>query len=250
MIVEKEILEILENSTTQANSLFLPDQLDRKIYTKVNKIIEAAGGKWDRKTKSHVFQDSASDRVDEIVLTQSVLDPKKDLNFFPTPEEIITSMMNKVEFTSTSKALEPSFGDGRILKRMRNEPFSQLHGVEINKEMFENQVKEISEKNIHLIHGDFLSFQENDFDIILMNPPFKKKQGIAHTTHALELLNKNGTLVAILPSSVVYSKDKKTTAFQELLKEKKADVINLQSGTFKESGTMVSTVMIIVRQKN
>ena len=65
MVIKKEVLEIVEQGRTDDNLYFLPDQrLDRKVYLEVNKVLECLGGKWDRKSKSHIFESDISDRID------------------------------------------------------------------------------------------------------------------------------------------------------------------------------------------
>lgn len=67
-------------------------QLDRKLYGRTNKVLEA-GGKWNRKAKAHIFPGDATARVDEILLTGSVEVPKDEFNFFPTPPEIVRRLV-------------------------------------------------------------------------------------------------------------------------------------------------------------
>lgn len=65
MIIEKEILDILEEGRSEDNLFFLPDyQLDRKTYLKVNKVLECLNGKWNRKLKAHIFDSNISDSIE------------------------------------------------------------------------------------------------------------------------------------------------------------------------------------------
>lgn len=47
-------------------------------------MLEAAGGKWNRKARAHVFAADASDRMDQIILSGAVEVPKDEFNFFPS----------------------------------------------------------------------------------------------------------------------------------------------------------------------
>ena len=52
MKISNTVLDILGNCEVQDNVLYLPNvQLDRADYTAVNKVLEALGGKWNRKAK-------------------------------------------------------------------------------------------------------------------------------------------------------------------------------------------------------
>ena len=73
----------------------------------------------------------------------------------------------------------------------------------------------------------------------------KSQQDIDHVTTAFNLLADGGVLVAIMSSGVMFRENKKTVAFRESILNNYADVIeNNPDGSFKESGTMVNTVMV------
>ena len=44
MRVDNAVLAVLSVAATEGNQLFLTGQLDRKLYEKTNKVLEAAGG--------------------------------------------------------------------------------------------------------------------------------------------------------------------------------------------------------------
>ena len=77
------------------------------------------------------------------------------------------------------------------------------------------------------------------------NPPFAKLQSIKHFNHMVELLNQNGQLICILPSGD-YDKSSSIKLRQEFTKfvDDNCEVIHLDSGDFKESGTMVKTIIV------
>jgi hypothetical protein len=52
MRVEDEVLAVLSRAETNGNALTLTGRLDRKMYERTNKVLEAAGGKWNRKAKA------------------------------------------------------------------------------------------------------------------------------------------------------------------------------------------------------
>lgn len=58
MRVDDEVLAVLSRAETNGFELKLTGQLDRKLYERTNKVLEAAGGKWSRKAKAHIFEQS------------------------------------------------------------------------------------------------------------------------------------------------------------------------------------------------
>ena len=64
MKVANEVLNVLAAADFSGPRLVLTGQLDRKLYTSTNAVLEAAGGKWDKKTKAHIFPVDAADFED------------------------------------------------------------------------------------------------------------------------------------------------------------------------------------------
>lgn len=122
----------------------------------------------------------------------------------------------------------------------------KVYGSELNPEMFkETKLKAIGIENMELANIDFLDFNEN-VDVCIANPPFTKLQSIKHFNHMVELLNPNGQLVCILPSGD-YDKNSSINLRQEFAKfvdDNDCEVIYLDGGDFKESGTMVKTLIV------
>lgn len=64
-------------------------------------------------------------------------------------------------------------------------------------------------------------------------------------TTAFSLLAVGGTLVAIMPSGVMFRENKKTTMFRVNILNRYAVLVeDNPGGSFKESGTMVNTVRV------
>lgn len=49
MNIDAQILDVLSNAVINENALKLTGQLDRKLYEATNKVLLAAGGKWNRR---------------------------------------------------------------------------------------------------------------------------------------------------------------------------------------------------------
>ena len=93
MRIDDEVLAVLSAAQTEGCNVFLTGQLDRKLYDRTNKVLEAAGGKWNRKARAHVFAADAFDRMDQIILSGSVEVPKDEFNFFPSPPAVVARLI-------------------------------------------------------------------------------------------------------------------------------------------------------------
>ncbi|EEP4004750.1 methyltransferase [Salmonella enterica] len=247
MQVTNDVLNALSRSRVEGNLLFLADQLDRSLYLKTNKVLEAAGGVWNRKQKAHIFTMDASERIDQIILSGSIEIPRDVFNFIPSPNGLISEMITRSAPVAGERVLEPEFGDGRILKAIKQStPGALITGVELNDERFQQVKNNFSlSEGIELVHADFLSYQpDNPFDVIIMNPPFLKRSDIKHVMHAIAMLTKNGRLQAILSAGVLFRKDNLTVALTERVKQLGGNFTPLPVATFKESGVNVNTVRL------
>lgn len=244
--IKDDVLQVLRSSKVDEdnNILFLPaTQLDRKLYIDVNKCLESLGGKWNKKSKGHVFDSNPSDGLDEMINTGEWTDAKKEFQYFPTPKNIVKKMIELAEINSEDVILEPSAGRGAIADEFPKE--NPITLIELMPENFE-KLKEKGYENVHL--GDFL--QSTTFaDKIIMNPPFTKHQDVKHIFHAWECLKSGGRLVSVVSESPFFRENSLSAGFRSWLEENNAEVIELESGDFKESGTMVKTRIIVVDKK-
>ena len=246
MKIDKRVLDILQQSNIDNNILFLPNEkLDRNTYLEVNKVLELIGGKWNRKAGGHVFDHCPSDHIDQILISGEVTDSKKTFQFFPTPINVARQLCELAEIDASTSVLEPSCGKGNISDVAYSYNPRSLVGIELNKDL-ESFLKE---KPYEVIVGmDFLEYNNGNWDRIVMNPPFSNQQDIDHVMHAYDLLAENGVLVAIMFLSFKYRTTKKSIKFRQLLEDTNAEVIALPSGTFKDSGTMVETCIVVIRK--
>jgi len=83
---------------------------------------------------------------------------------------------------------------------------------------------------------------------IIANPPFSKNQDIDHLKEMYECLARGGRLVCITSESWVNGSQKKQVDFKNWLDEIKAEVIDIEKGSFKESGTTVGGKIVIVNK--
>src|SRR2546430_9771059 len=116
--VSTEVYDVLKECRIDGNTLYLPEkQLDRKLYQDVNDALTRMGGKWNRKSKGHVFPVSPTTAVASIMDTGNA-PAKNPMNFYATPEHIAERMAACIS-GSTDYILEPSAGTATRAATMR-----------------------------------------------------------------------------------------------------------------------------------
>ncbi len=244
MQIDNNVLAVLSRAQTNGNALVISEQLDRSMYQRTNKVIEAAGGKWDRKAKAHLFAEEAATRLDQIILTGAVDVPKDDFNFFPSPPSVVALLMARADIQPGMRVLEPSVGKGAIA-------FACAEAGAIV------DCYELMEANFLAVSGDprLASVRQMDFlatapeavfSRVLMNPPFKNQADIRHVLHALKFLTPTGLLVSVMAANVEYRDNKLTQDFRDLVHRRGGSIEALPDGSFKSSGTQVRTVMVTI----
>lgn len=127
------------------------------------------------------------------IIVNGVCDYKSN-QFYPTPENIVDDIVEYVGDTTDKRMLEPSAGHGNIANR-----FETIDCID--KEELNTVILKSFHKNV--VCGDFLFYnvkkESEKYDIIVMNPPYSKKQWKTHVEHALSLLNDQGVIYAVLP---------------------------------------------------
>jgi len=246
--ISQNIRTVLSTLEINGNDVRITGQLDRKLYLAVNKVLERIGGKWNKKAKAHVFDVDPTDRL-EAVIESGVLDPKIKTGYFPTPPEIADKMIELADLKKQHFILEPSAGQGHIADRICTKLVNHPYDIYTWELLPENRAT-LEEKGYY-VRGDFIEFAHKRgaegwiFDRIIMNPPFERQADIDHVTAAFNLLAPSGVLVTIMSAGVIFRENKKTTECRETVIEPYVTYLkHLPTGTFKESGTMVRTIML------
>lgn len=252
MHVGADVVGVLARSTCDGDRLVLPFQLDRKLYERTARAIEAAGGKWNRKAKVHIFDGEAAELIEPILLDGEISDARREFDFFETPRAIIERMIDEADIPiSTSKdprdwprILEPSAGSGRIIhaihKRSWDRPLN-VFACEIQPTLAE-KVSALLYPEGRCNPADFLTWVPADppvFDRVIMNPPFSKRQDARHVLHAIRFVKPGGRVVAIMSAGVTFRQD---TMYAEC-RDRATKIEPLPPGSFQESGTMVNAVL-------
>lgn len=247
MRVNDEVLKVLSAAQVSGNSLVLQGQLDRAMYVNVNKVLEAAGWKWNRKAKAHTCEGDAVDALEQVLLTGEVTVAKNEFGFFPTPRAIVDELIELADLSPGMRVLEPSAGHGAIASAV-----SKTGAVVDAIEILPANCEVIAANGIQLMSlrcADFLTVEPTEFyDRVVMNPPFSRQQDIKHVMHAFKFLKEGGRLVSVMSSGVTFRDDRLTNEFRAFVEAHDGEIAPLPEGAFKESGTMVRTVVVMLNR--
>lgn len=244
MRVDDDVLAVLSRADTAGNALVLKDQIDRKLYERTNKVLEAAGGKWNRKAKAHIFDAEAATRVDQIILTGAVEVPKDEFNYFPSPPAVVARLLDLADIEAGMRVLEPSAGKGAIAYACA-EAGAVVDCYEL---MGANFTALAGDTRLGAVRCmDFLAqVPEAKYDRVVMNPPFAKQADIKHVLHAFNFLKPGGLLVSVMAASVAFRSNKLTQDFRDLIRARGGEIEALPDESFKASGTLARTVIATV----
>lgn len=104
-------------------------------------------------------------------------------------------------------------------------------------------------ENVILLDEDFTKDSVGHYTKIIANPPFSGNQDIEHVRLMYERLEEGGTLAAITSQHWRFaSTEKKCIDFRNWLKEVHGEVFEISAGEFKESGTSISTMAVVIKK--
>lgn len=253
---DDEVMAVLRGMHVNGNVAHLTaGQLERALYERVDKALKALGGKWNRKAGGHLFGEDPRPLLGQAIDAGEVVDVKKSLGQFYTPADIASRMVDEAYLKPGLRILEPSCGDGRIIRAIAAafpgwpaDVAMKLQGFELDMKTVDKLRQEITCPAIHIVRADFLNMDAKRyglFDRVLMNPPFNDGADVKHLEHALTFLKPGGVLVAICATGP------KQAAFHQWLEtHPDTDTCwwqDLPEGTFKAEGTNVRTAMMMVR---
>lgn len=239
--IAEDVLKVLDAATIEGALLTLNGSLDRKLYVETNKVLEAAGGKWNKKFKAHVFDGDAIDAIEPIILTGAYRVTKQDFGQFDTPDLLAKMVVGLAGVEDGMSVLEPSAGVGNIANAI-DAAGADVTAVEID----EKRAAKLGNYAVHIT--DFLDLTPyQSFDRVVMNPPFAKQDDIRHVLHAHKFLRGGGKLVAIMSASVMFRDNKLTSDFRDFVSAHGGTIDRLPEGSFKESGTGVNTCVVTIQ---
>lgn len=243
--------EVLQSCTVEGNVVKLPDeQLDRKLYQDVAKSLQMIGGKWKGgKVFGFVFEKDPSDLLDKIANGEKK-NLKKEFQFFATPDSLAEKLVCLADLNQDDYILEPSAGQGAIIKAINKAcsvvpdcyELMDVNRIVLEKKIFSGELK------CKILGDDFLKSDKRLYSKIIANPPFTKNQDIDHLKEMYKRLCLGGRLVCITSTSWLTGLQKKQVEFKKWLNDVGAEMIDIEKGSFKESGTLVGGKIIFINK--
>lgn len=238
MQIDNSVVEVLKTSEIDGCLLHLPGQLERKLDERVSKTLKAIGGKWSSAKKAFVFKEDVGDLVTSIADAGEFVPDRQTYQFFPTPETLARELVEIAAIRPGERCLEPSAGHGSIAQFMPSPDC-----VELNPK----NRKVLEEHGFNVVGDDFLSFEPSaPYDVIVMNPPFCKRQDATHILKAIRMAHRK--VVAIASASVLWRTDGPYKELRDMVALYGGTMRELPDKSFKDSGTMVKTALIVVEK--
>lgn len=248
-----ELIESLLKCNVVDNVVHLPPLSDGPLpnYNHVRTSLMNAGGKYKKNT--FVFSGPAQPIMDKLTGGEKV-NLKKECQFFPTPAKVALKMIDELPYLEMwMKVLEPSAGDGAILKQIMR--FDNTASKKLIFDCYElmdiNQEKLKQLSYVNLMGTDFLKdcIVQDYYDVVIANPPFTNNQDIDHIYKMYEVLKPGGTLVTLASTCWYTGSQKKQKDFRDWLNEIGVEPVDLERGDFKESGTMIQASMLVIKKE-
>ncbi len=260
--ISEAALAVLSECTTFGQTVKINSgQLERPLYKEVDEVLRAIGGKWNTHSRLHVFTEPDSEIADmlEGCIQTGIATPLRPNGYFVTPDAVACQMMDIADIRPGMFVLEPSAGSGDLADHVN---VSGVHLVCIEQDP--KLVRALHERFGHLensnrarvviLEGDFLTYPwprlgavQPNFDRVLMNPPFIRLSEITHILHAWDCLKPGGRLVSVASASINFRREPRAVAFRTFVKSC-GRIEELPEGSFKESGTMVNSVLVILNK--
>lgn len=237
--IAPDVLGVLERARVEGTRLDLVGQLDRDLYTRVAKIIELLGGKWNRKAGAHIFEEDAEGVVADALVTGAVVDLRKTFQMFETPPDLAKRLVEIAGVQAGDRVLEPSAGTGRIASVLHEAGASVLM-CEIQERLHDDLGRFGT-----VIGTDFMTTEVQTVDAVVANPPFSRGQDVTHVHQMTRWLGACGRLVSVMSPAWRFRDTKAHRQFREMVDELGATWEDLPDGTFSASGTNVRTGILI-----
>lgn len=213
-----------------------------RLYPQIKTLLLTAGASYKRggfEFPSHLNPIE----VIECLRAGETVNPKKDYQFFETPDELAIRVVEATGDVRGRRVLEPSAGRGKLAD------LAKAAGAEVvTVEAWDLNAKVLRDKGYVVHEGDFLSLTPADlglFDAIVANPPFSRNADIRHVEHMLTFLKPGGVLSVITSAHWDIANHAHAKRFKQWIANAGVTVEEVPAGTFKASGTSVPTRHLI-----
>lgn len=168
-------------------------------------------------------------------LERKLVGQKVGIDFFPTPPKVARELVELAGIQPGMRVLEPSAGNGNIAEAIR------AVGAAPDVVEVSDALREVLEaKGFHLVGRDFEEHAD-EYDRIVMNPPFSNRMDAAHVQRAYSLLKPGGRLVSIMGEGVFFGSDAKAVAFRDWLESVGGTSQKLPDNTFMDRTQLATT---------
>lgn len=245
MKITADVINVLTRAETVGPRLTLTGTLDRKLYLDTAKAIEAAGGKWSKRERAHLFDGDAADAIEPLLLTGEIISAKQLHGYFPTPTPVVQQLIDLARIEPGMRVLEPSAGRGAIAFAAADAG-ALVDCVELQ-DVHAEAIRDAHHPDVTVLVADFLTTSPQPaYDRVVMNPPFARQADIAHVDHAWKALRPGGLLVAVMSQGVTFRQTQAAVAFRARVEELGGELLPLPDGAFRESGTGVRAVIAVL----
>lgn len=248
MRVSNDVLAVLDRATCEGNALSLLSvgTLDRKLYADTDKALQAAGGKWNRKAKAHLFEGDAAAAIEPIILTGEIVSVKQELQQFYTPADLAARVIALADIQPGMRVLEPSAGRGALaLPAVQAGARVDAYDIDRgNLDFLMDALPATSGTGFDFLRAD--PEVDGGYDRVVMNPPFTRDQDVKHVLHALRFVKPGGRLVAIMSAGITFRTTGLAPGFRARVAGMSGTIELLPEGSFKASGTGVNTCLVVI----
>ena len=244
MKLQLRVREALAAAICDGPRLVLAEKLDRTVYSHVARALENAGGTWSRQAQAFLFDRPAAEAIEPLLLTGEVNDARADHAAFYTPPELADEVIAQAAIAPGMEVLEPSAGGGALAVEARRQG-AKVTCVEIRPEA----CHALRSLRLQVEQADFLALRSAHlglFDRVVMNPPFNRRQDVAHVAHALRFLRPGGRLVALVAAGFESRSDRATVELRDQVIAQRGSWTRLPSGSFRSAGTDVQVCLVVV----
>lgn len=199
---------------------------------------------------------------------------EKVLGQFFTPKEVADFIIEFILLNRKrkEKAIDPACGDGVFLEGLIERNFKEIVGIDIDKKVVDSIPQKIKKK-AKIINMDGLLFEhENQFDVVVSNPPFSAKYGRVQDKNILSifelgrnaksqaieilflekfirLVSEDGIIGVVLPFGIISNNNLKAVRKYLFEKTKILGVISLPRFIFNGNASTSSKTCILFLQK-
>lgn len=244
--LDPNVRAALQAVVANDNSIALTGQLDRITYQAVDKVLKVMGGRWDRRSRAHVFARDPRPALAK-ALAGTLVDGKKAHQQFFTPPEVVDRLLSMLGPLRGLRVLEPSAGAGAIALAARALG-ADVACCEVDPVLCD----QLRQLGFRVHQGDFLMATPEQlggpFDAVVMNPPFTRDQDVVHVMHAWSTVRPGGLLGAVVSPGYEFKRSKAAQRFREVHGQVGEYEGDLAAGAFKASGTVVRTKLVVWRK--